>query len=378
MLTPQVICLLLNRFPKVTSIQLTRLRQAVDRLEQLAHTSAEQLQQMAGLAPVLAAAVAGTLRDTAWAEQEWERARCAGVTILTWVDAAYPVTLRTIPDPPLALYLQGALTDADALAVAFVGSRHASLYGLECAQRLAADAAQRGMTVVSGLARGIDAAAHRGALSVGGRTIAVLGSGFNHLYPPDHAPLAQQVSVSGAVVSEYPMDALPQPYHFPRRNRIISGLSLGVVVVEAAARSGALITADCALEQGREVFAVPGPMRSVTSQGTHGLLKQGARLVTSVEDLLEELHLTSQPVLATMSPQPHPGADSVSALHRRLLDCLSTTQPTALESVVERSGVSRADAVVGLLELEMQQQVRQRPGQQFVRCGKLPQQGVIG
>jgi len=360
-------CLLLNRVPGLTSTRLTTLRQAFGSFEALAHADVPQLQQ-AGLSPSMAARVVDGLRDEAWAEQELKRAGRSGITVLTWPDAAYPSVLRTIPDPPAVLYLRGALAEPDAIAVAFVGSRYASLYGLQSAQRLAAAAAEQGITVVSGLARGIDAAAHEGALKAGGRTIAVLGSGLSNLYPPEHEPLAERIAQAGAVVSEYPLQTEPFPSNFPRRNRLISGLSLGVVVVEAAARSGALITADCALEQGRDVFAVPGPMTSRTSQGTHGLLKQGARLVTSVEDLLEELHLTSRPVLATMSPQRQVLPGPISASQQRLLACLSQRQPEPLEAVIARSGLSRADVMVALLELQVRQLIRQLPGQRFVRC----------
>ena len=283
--------ILLNLIPGLGSALLRRLLDAFGDLDRLTSAGAQALRQVQGITPALAGRIVGGCRDQARLERELALAQRHGAALVTMDDPEYPAALRTIPDPPLALYIQGTLTEADRVAVAVVGSRRASLYGLQCAERLAGDLALRGVTVVSGLARGIDGAAHQGALRAAGRTVAVLGSGLARLYPEDHAPLAERIAESGAVISEYPMEAVPSAFNFPRRNRLISGLSLGVVVVEAAQRSGALITADCALEQGREVFAVPGPMTSATSQGTHHLLKQGARLVTSVDDIMDELRL---------------------------------------------------------------------------------------
>ena len=208
---------------------------------------------------------------------------------LSPTNPGYPVLLCKIYDPPATLHVRGRLEALQGPAVAFVGSRRASRYGLRIAERLGYELARSGLTVVSGLARGIDAAAHRGCLRAGGVTVAVLGSGLGRIYPPEHEGLGQQIVRRGAVVSEFPWDANPLPGNFPRRNRIISGLSYGVVVVEATQRSGALITADQALEQGREVMAVPGEIDCTTSEGCHKLLQAGAKLVTCVEDILEEV-----------------------------------------------------------------------------------------
>ena len=224
------------------------------------------------------------------AAEEARRARAKGITILTLEDDAYPALLREIPDPPPVLYARGALDPDDEVRVAVVGSRRASCYGIAAAQFLGREIALAGITVVSGLARGIDAAAHRGALSAPGRTIAVLGSGLDAIYPREHRTLANEVAANGAVLSEYPLDAGPLPHQFPRRNRVISGLSAGVVVVEAARKSGALVTARLALEQNRELSAVPGSILSETSAGTNGLLREGvAHLVTGVDDVLAAL-----------------------------------------------------------------------------------------
>ncbi|UCB57420.1 MAG: DNA-processing protein DprA [Candidatus Omnitrophota bacterium] len=211
------------------------------------------------------------------------------IKTLSLNDKEYPANLRYIYSPPLALYVKGNILAEDSIALAIVGSRKASYYGLKNAESLGFKLASQGITIISGLARGIDTAAHRGALAAGGRTIAVLGSGLNIIYPRQNKGLAEEISKNGAVISEYAQDTPPLRQNFPRRNRIISGLSLGVVVVEAAKRSGALITADFALEQGREVFALPGKIDSFTSAGTHELIKDGAKLVESTEDIIEEL-----------------------------------------------------------------------------------------
>ncbi|HRZ39516.1 MAG TPA: DNA-processing protein DprA [Candidatus Omnitrophota bacterium] len=213
-----------------------------------------------------------------------------GVAVLIKRDADYPFLLKEIPDPPQILYIKGDARVLQSLSVSIVGSRQCSVYGLSVAEELAGRCASLGITVVSGLARGIDTAAHRGAMKAGGATVAVLGNGLSRIYPPENAALADEIaSSSGALVSEFSMATPPHAGNFPRRNRVISGLALGTVVVEAAERSGALITVRYALEQGREVFAVPGPIHRRTSIGVHQLIKQGAKIVCGVEDILEEL-----------------------------------------------------------------------------------------
>ena len=221
---------------------------------------------------------------------------------ITVDDAEYPKNLKTLHRPPQALYVNGSFKEEDDFAVAIVGSRRASRYGIEMGERLGYDLALRGVTVVSGMARGIDSAAHRGALKANGRTIAVMGSGHGHIYPPENKDLYRKIAESGAVISEFENDVSPLPQNFPIRNRIISGLSLGIVVVEAAKNSGALITVDFALEQGREVFAVPGKISSVTSEGAHELIKDGAKLVQSAEDIMEELSLREIRPAANVRP----------------------------------------------------------------------------
>ena len=318
----------------------------------------------------LTAARAGTQ-----ARDELARATRQGIELITLDDAGYPARLRTLADPPPVLYVQGT-APAEEPAVAIVGARHASLYGVECAERLASDLAACGVTVVSGLARGIDAAAHRGALRAGGRTVAVLGSGLDRVYPPEHAELAAQVAARGALVSEFPFGTPPVSHNFPRRNRVISGLALGVVVVEAGHRSGALITADCALEQGNEVFAVPGPMRSPTSQGTHALLKQGARLVTGAEDILEELGLMAleggsaraRAAAGTSPDRPDGGAaESLDEPDRRVMRSVPAREARGVDAIAAACRLPASQVAAALLRLELRRLVRQLPGMQFVR-----------
>ena len=212
------------------------------------------------------------------------------VHVLTWDDANYPALLRTIPDAPPVMFVRGEITPADEWAVALVGTRKATVYGREVAHRLAGDLAHNGVTVISGLARGVDSVAHKASLEAGGRTIAVLGSGVDYIYPAEHRKLAEDIVENGALISDFPLGTRPEASNFPARNRIISGLSLGTIVIEAGLRSGALITADFALDQGREVFAVPGSILSPASAGCNRLLRDGAHVVTEVGDVLETLH----------------------------------------------------------------------------------------
>jgi DNA processing protein len=274
-------------------------------------------------------------------------------------DPAYPAALRAIPDPPSPLYVRGALRAEDATAVAIVGSRRASAYGLAVAEWLGRELASCGVTVVSGLARGIDAAAHRGALAAGGRTIAVLGCGVDVVYPPEHRGLLAQIIEAGAVVSEFPPGTPPLRHQFPRRNRLISGLTLGVVVVEGREDSGALITADWALAQGREVFAVPGGIFAETSVLPHRLLQQGARLVTGVEDILEELRL---PVPPSRAAAPALLDEREAAVFAQL-----TFDPLHIDVLTRRCGLPVAEVGRALVGLELRGLVRALPGQRYVR-----------
>ena len=222
-------------------------------------------------------------------ESELDECQKKGIRILTCLDSDYPKNLASIYDPPPILYVRGMFIPEDEMAVAIVGSRRPSSYGIKMSCRFASELAEHGITIVSGFARGIDAAAHRGCLRARGRTIAVLGSGLDIIYPKEHAELFEEISANGAVITEFPLGTIPQAFNFPRRNRVISGLSRGILVVEASQRSGSLITASCAAEEGREVYAIPGPVDSITSSGTNHLIQNGAKLVMHSEEILEDL-----------------------------------------------------------------------------------------
>lgn len=294
-------------------------------------------------------------------DQEWLRLSQAGVHVVTWEDAHYPANLREVDGPPPLLYVRGEITDDDLWAVAIVGTRRASIYGREVALSLARDLAANGITIVSGLALGIDATAHRAALDAGGRTIAVLGSGVDQIYPPEHRGLAAAILQRGAIVSEYPLGAKPDANNFPPRNRVISGLSKSVVVVEAPKRSGALITARFAAEQGRDVFAVPGNILNPGSAGCNELIQQGAAPLLAVDDVLQQLGLAK--VAAHKSVRQAVAADP---LEDRLLRHL-TREPSHVDDLARQSALS-APQVAGLLTImELKGLVRQVGTMIYVR-----------
>ena len=338
-------------------------------------------------------------------ERELELIQEYGCQVLTLYDAAYPFQLKEIDTPPLLLYIRGELTPENALSISLVGSRDAKDYGRKVSYRLSYQLAQRGLTVVSGLARGIDTAAHRGALEAGGKTIAVMGSGLSFVYPATNRDLAEKITESGALISEFPMETKPKPNNFPRRNRIISGLTLGTVVVEASNRSGALITARLAGEQGREVFAVPGEIFSELSTGTHRLINNGAKLINTVDDLLNELppYALSQiqsetpvgptpdietesssqaPVVekrtskraATQSPaegqQPIQSAPppDLTPDERTVFDAIEVPS-SHIDTIVRTTKLPISQVSSVLLMLELKGIVQQLPGKQFTRTG---------
>ncbi|MBI4974612.1 MAG: DNA-protecting protein DprA [Candidatus Omnitrophica bacterium] len=295
---------------------------------------------------------------------------------ITVDDKEYPKNLRNIYDPPKQLYVNGTLLEQDEMAVALVGSRRATQYGLETCEKLAYELAVRGVTVVSGMARGIDSAAHRGALRAKSRTIAVLGSGHNNIYPPENEKLYHEIAGNGAVVTEFENDMQPLSENFPQRNRIISGLSLGVVVVEAARNSGALITANFALEQGREVFAVPGKISSTTSSGTNELIKDGARLIQSADDIMEELAITEvKPVSGDAKGERDEKIarmtkayiyNSLSEDERKIYKILSD-EPIYIDDIMSKADLDPANASKVLLNLQLKKLIKELPGKQFVR-----------
>lgn len=284
-----------------------------------------------------------------------------GIHPLAWNNARFPSALLAIPDPPPVLWYLGALDAFDAPAVAIVGSRAASAVAVEAAARIGMDLAARGITVVSGLARGVDSAAHRGALRTG-RTIAVLGSGVDRIYPHEHRTLATEIVATGLVVSEYPPGTPPRAFHFPQRNRLISGLSRAVVVIEASERSGSLITAACALEQGREVMAVPGNVLSGRSRGAHALIRDGAKIVEGADDIVDELGFApgASHALAVDTAGSRTSRDPV-------LRVMEAGQPYDLDGLAGLSGLDSARLLPRLLDLELAGLLRRIEGGRFIR-----------
>jgi DNA processing protein len=298
-------------------------------------------------------------------DQEMERLERLGVQAFTWHDPGYPPLLREIHDLPPVLYVRGQLTEADQTAVAVVGTRRPTAYGRQAAEELTWGLARAGITIVSGLARGIDAIAHRAAIEAGGRTIAVMACGLDLVYPPEHARLAREVMEHGALVSDYPLGTTPRADYFPRRNRIMAGLGLGVLVVEGDMTSGALNTARWAVEQDREVFAVPGSIFSPQSRGPHWLLQQGAKLVQTVEDVLEELNLTLVPHRPSPAA-PTANGDTEAAVLRHM-----GREPRHVDEVCRLSGLPIATVSSALAMLELKGLVKQVGIMTYVRAHSL-------
>ncbi len=325
-----------------------------------------ELCEVQGVGPKLARSVAAA-GDEIDVEREIALCRQHGIQILTQSDDAYPRMLREIHDPPGVLFARGSLKAEDALAIGIVGTRHGTQYGLRQAERLSGSLARAGLTVVSGLARGIDAAAHRGALAAGGRTLAVLASGVLSIYPGEHDKLAAEVAAQGALLSESPTHAQPMGGTFPQRNRLISGLSLGVIVVEAPERSGALITARHAMEQGREVFAVPGRVDSRTARGCHQLIRDGAKLVESADDVLEELGpLVEAAPRDDGPPVHHPAELMLNELEQKVLSAVGS-DPTSIDQIVAQSGLPVPRVLSTVSVLEMRRLIRRTSGTTVVR-----------
>lgn len=319
--------------------------------------------------------VQGIGRDTADLIIHWEktvdlnaelaRIREFGANVVTQSSPEYPAALREIHDPPIVLYVWGSLTANaanDRTAIGIVGSRRTSHYGLECAKKLSYQLAYAGLTVISGLARGIDTAAHQGALAAKGRTIAIIGAGLNKLYPPENQALAEKIAETGAVISEYPMDRPADRQTFPYRNRIVSGWSAGTLVIEAGFNSGAIITANQAIEQGRNVYAVPGQIDRPTSAGSNRLIQQGAKLVVSASDILDDLEM----LLPEMPEKPSPRLQSLTPEEQTVYDAISENE-TPIDTIIEKSGLQAGNVSSTLLALEMRRFVKQLPGQHFVK-----------
>jgi DNA processing protein len=363
----------LREVPGLGDLGIRRLVQEFGSPEAVFQATPAELMSRGGLSRQTAEVLQGKPdRDTARRiDHELRAVERLRLTVLTCVEASYPARLLTIPDPPPLLYLSGSLTEADRHAVAVVGSRRATPAGRAVTEQLSRELAGAGFTVVSGLARGVDAAAHRGAVAAEGRTLAVLGCGIDRTYPAEHKKLREAVEAHGAVLSECPIGAPPHSHHFPKRNRIISGLSLGVLVTEAAVESGSLITARLAAEQGREVFAVPGPITSDYSRGPHGLIRQGAKLVERVEDILEELlpqlDEAMRARLKIRMPAPIPSQRAPGPQETLICEQLSF-EPIHIEDLIQRTGLAASDVQATMLVLELDGRVKQLPGHQYIRA----------
>jgi len=365
--------LALRSIPGVGIVLGQRLLQRFGSPGAVFEASVQDLSDVKGITPAMAHAIVG-FRDWDKLEERLAQLTAQGAEMVSQDDPRFPPGLKLIPYPPLLLYLKGTLIPADSLAVALVGTRGASYYGLKAARRLAGALAARGVTVVSGLARGIDTAAHQGALEMSGRTLAVLGCGLDVVYPPENLKLYQEIPEHGALVSEFPLSTPPEAKNFPIRNRIISGLALGVVVIEAGVKSGTTITVRYALDQGREVFAVPGPIDSPTSMGPHRLIQEGAKLVQDVEDILHELPALRQapgPLFATVAA-PGRVAEapefSRAAPEDPLLPLLGS-EPLQLEELVQAARLPVQEVLSRLTLLELQGLVKELPGKCYVLGG---------
>ncbi len=368
---------------EVGPITFARLIEHFGSIERVLAASRSHLRDVERVGAKTAESIAAGLRSDAW-QEEVALAERLGVRILCREDDDFPRPLLNIPDPPICLYVLGELRREDALSVAIVGSRQASMYGLEQAQRFAELLTQAGLCVISGMARGVDQSAHLAALRMGGRTIAVLGCGLTHCYPPESVELRDRIAGCGAVVSELPLAAGPQAGNFPRRNRIIAGMSLGTLVVEAGQRSGALITARVANEYNREVFALPGRVDMLQAQGTNDLIRQGyAKLVTGLPDILDELGEVGELLSSAAGPAASTGGDSgaptasaepgtpaaigqLTPVQKRIYEAL-TADPLHMEQLAAACDMPIGPLSAALTMLQIKGLIKQLPGNQFCR-----------
>ncbi|MDQ6654582.1 MAG: DNA-processing protein DprA [Verrucomicrobiota bacterium] len=360
-------CIALNMLAGMGPVRLRKLLRVFETPERILSASRSALQAIDGVGPEVAQQIVGW-ESSVDLGAELQRIREFGAQVITGDSPLYPKQLREIHAPPIVLYVWGEITDRDKHAVGVIGSRRTTHYGTECAKKLSYQLAYSGLTVVSGLARGIDTAAHQGALAAKGRTIAVIGSGLSKLYPPENAALAEKIaSGNGAVISEFSMEVEPDRQTFPMRNRIISGWSHGILVVEAGLNSGALITASQALEQGRAVYAVPGHINAPSAHGSNRLIQQGAKLVMEAGDILDDLEI----LLPDTKPAPEAAMRPLPALtddERRVYDAIETSE-TSIDDIATKSDLPSGSVSSTLLRLELKRLVKQLPGKHFVKLG---------
>src|SRR5450432_319273 len=364
-MTPTEACIALNMLPTMGPVRLRKLLQVFETPDRVLAARRDALRAVEGIGNDVADQIV-QWEDTVDLPAELERVRQFGATVITTSSPLYPRQLREIHAPPIVLYVWGELTERDQHAIAVIGSRRTTHYGLEAAKKLSYQLAYAGLTVISGLARGIDTAAHQGAIAAKGRTIAVIGSGLSKLYPPENAPLAEKIrNGNGAVVSEFSMEIEPDRQTSPMRNRIISGWSHGILVVEAGLNSGALITVSQALEQGRSIYAVPGHINAPSAQGSNRLIQQGAKLVMDASDLLDDLQI----LLPETKPSPEAAVRALPLLtpdERRVYDAIEAAE-TSIDAIATRSELPSGTVSSTLLRLELMRLVKQLPGKYFVK-----------
>lgn len=363
----------LNMLDQIGPVRTRKLIAALGSPEAVFEAEPGAIGRIPGFGPELVAAIVEGRASVDPAAEE-QRAARSGIRLVTFLDAEYPAALKTIHDPPLVLYIQGTMSAADRHGLAIVGTRHATHYGSSVADRLAYGLSKAGFTIISGLARGIDTVAHEAALKAGGRTLAVLGGAIDKLYPPENADLAQRIAGQGAVISEYTMGRSPDRQTFPYRNRIVAGMSMGVILVEAGEKSGAVITAHTALEQGRQVYAVPGRIDSPASRGCHALIKQGAKLVETIDDIVDDLNLLlprrieQKTEVLRRPPDVAMNADEAAVLKALYRGGLQ------VDELARASGLPAVRLNSLLLGLEMKRVVRILPGRLVeLRDGVSPQ-----
>ncbi len=358
----------LNMIDHIGPVRLRRLLEAFGDPVSILNASPQQLLKVPGIGPEIAQSIYNW-RNTIDLDGELKRIKEFGCKVIIRGDPEYPPLLEQIYDPPIVLYVNGTLCDRDRNAIAIVGTRQPTHYGLETARKLAYQLAYAGITVVSGGARGIDTAAHTGALAAKGRTIAVLGTGINIVVPPENADLFDQITKNGAIITQFPFNRIPDKQSFPIRNRIVAGMTLGTVVVEANMNSGALITANFATQYGRQVFAIPGRIDSPKSKGCHYLIKEGAKLCESAEDILSEFeYLFPQRNLSAPSntPPPYQLTITLSEHEEAVYQAIGNTE-AYIDEIIQRSGLPPSTVNVVLFSLEMKRLVRQLPGKRYVR-----------
>jgi DNA processing protein len=366
-MTPTEACLALNMLPTMGPVRLRKLLEVFETPDRVLAARRDALRAVEGIGKDVADQIVNweTIVDL---PAELERIRQFGANVITAESPLYPRQLREIHAPPIVLYVWGELIERDQHAIAVIGSRRTTHYGMESAKKLSYQLAYAGLTVISGLARGIDTAAHQGALAAKGRTIAVIGSGLSKLYPPENAVLAEKIcDGNGAIVSEFSMMIEPDRQTFPMRNRIISGWSHGLLVVEAGLNSGALITVTQALEQGRSVYAVPGHINAPSAQGSNRLIQQGAKLVMDASDLLDDLQI----LLPETKPSPDAAVRALPLLtddERRVYEAIKATE-TSIDDIATTSELPSGTVSSILLRLELMRLVKQLPGKYFVKLG---------